>query len=67
MYAKGELYQQAIAETQSALQAYPDRVDLKLLLAKLLVLSNNQTEAVEICSDNSLRQPLLLRCKSDYV
>jgi len=51
MYAKGELYQQAIAETQSALQAYPDRVDLKLLLAKLLVLSNNQTEAVEICSD----------------
>lgn len=57
MYAKGELYQQAIAETQSALQAYPDRVDLKLLLAKLLVLTNNPTEAGEICGDILVGSP----------
>lgn len=57
MYTKGELYQQAIAETQSALQAYPDRVDLKLLLARLLVLTDAHSEAKEICSDILTNNP----------
>jgi len=50
MYAKGELYQQAIAESLSALQADPERIDLKLLLARMYTLTNAETSAAEICT-----------------
>jgi tetratricopeptide (TPR) repeat protein len=51
MYAKGELYQQAIAESLSALQADPARIDLKLLLARMYTITNAENSAAEICND----------------
>ena len=45
MYAKGELYQQAIAELQSTLEIEPDRPDLEVLLARMYYLSGAYTEA----------------------
>jgi len=36
MYARGELYQQAIAECQSALHDDPGRIDLEVILAQML-------------------------------
>ena len=50
MYAKGELYQQAIAELQSALEAEPDRPDLEVLLARMYYLSGAYSESKETCS-----------------
>ena len=50
MYAKGELFQQAINEINSALSTNPERVDLKILLAEMLVKSNAPVQAVEICN-----------------
>lgn len=49
MYAKGELYQQAIAESLSALQADKERNDIKLLLARMYMLTNADSLASEIC------------------
>jgi len=51
MYAKGELYQQAIAESQSALQTDKDRVDLQVLLARVYYLSGAYSESAKACSE----------------
>lgn len=48
MYARGELFQQAIAEIKSALLEDPKRIDLEVLLAKMFYLSGDQTEALEL-------------------
>lgn len=50
MYARGDLYQQAIAEIKSVLKDEPSRIDFKVLLAKMLQVSGSSAEAVEIAS-----------------
>lgn len=50
MYAKGELYQQAINEINAALSLNPQRIDLKVLLAEMLVKSNSPVQAAELCN-----------------
>jgi len=49
MYARGELYQQAIAEALSSLEADNDRIDIKLLLAKMYQSSGSIIEAADTC------------------
>ncbi|MEJ2304632.1 MAG: tetratricopeptide repeat protein, partial [Anaerolineales bacterium] len=50
MYAKGNLYRQAIAEIRTALAEDPQRPDLQVLLAQTYMETNQRVEAVEICS-----------------
>lgn len=50
MYARGDLYQQGIAEARLALVEQPDRVDLELILAKMYYLSNQKILATESCT-----------------
>jgi tetratricopeptide (TPR) repeat protein len=47
-YANSQLYDQAILELRYALQSTPGRVDLQILLAKLLWESQHQLEAGEV-------------------
>jgi tetratricopeptide (TPR) repeat protein len=49
MYAKGNLYQQAIAELTAALSEDPKRIDLQLLQAQMLHLSDRHNEALKTC------------------
>ena len=49
MYARSNLFSQAISETNLALHEHPQRVDLELILARMLMLSNQKIEAVEKC------------------
>ncbi len=51
MYARGNLYRQAIAEAKAALAEDPNRPDLKILLAKLYFQNGQRIEAVETCSE----------------
>ncbi len=51
MYARGELYPQAIAETRAALAEDPQRQDLLVLLARLYYLSDRKNDAAEVCSE----------------
>jgi tetratricopeptide (TPR) repeat protein len=51
MYARGELYPQAIAETRAALAEDPQRLDLLVLLARLYYLSDHKNDAAEVCSE----------------
>lgn len=57
MYAKGELYQQAISEALSLLESDKSRQDIKVLLAKMYSLADHKLEAVEICSDILSQSP----------
>lgn len=50
MYAKGNLYQQAIAETRGILNEDPKRFDLQILLGKMYLKTGKQVEAAEISS-----------------
>jgi len=50
MYAKGELYQQAINEINASLLLNPQRTDLKILLAEMHLKSNAAVQAAEICN-----------------
>lgn len=50
MYAKGELFQQAINEINAALSTNPERADLRILLAEMLLKSNAAVQAAEICN-----------------
>jgi len=50
MYARGELYQQAIAEIRAALAEDPLRVDLEVILARMYFLSGQTVAAIEVCS-----------------
>lgn len=60
MYAKGALYQQAIAELRAALVEDPDRADLQVLLARMYFLNRQRTEAVEACSSLLQKLPYCL-------
>ncbi len=50
MYAKGELYPQAIAEARAALAEDPQRTDLMIILARCYYSSGQEVEATEVCS-----------------
>ncbi len=50
MYARGELYQQAIAEIRVALVEDPQRIDLETLLARMYFLSGQKVAATEVCT-----------------
>jgi DNA uptake protein ComE-like DNA-binding protein/cytochrome c-type biogenesis protein CcmH/NrfG len=50
MYARGDLYQQAMGELRSALLEDPQRTDLQVLLARMYYLSGQKVEAVDVCS-----------------
>lgn len=50
MYARGELYQQAIGEIRAALAEDPKRIDLEIILARMYYMSGMKVEATEVCS-----------------
>jgi len=50
MYARGELYQQAIAEIRAALVEDPQRVDLETLLARMYYHLGQKVAATEVCT-----------------
>jgi cytochrome c-type biogenesis protein CcmH/NrfG len=50
MYARGDLYQQAIAEIRAALTEDPQRVDLEVILARMYFLAGQIVAATEVCS-----------------
>ncbi|PKO00728.1 MAG: hypothetical protein CVU42_02560 [Chloroflexi bacterium HGW-Chloroflexi-4] len=50
MYARGELFQQAITEILSILQEDPRRVDLEVILAKMHFLSGSFEESENECN-----------------
>ncbi|MFZ0533875.1 MAG: tetratricopeptide repeat protein [Anaerolineales bacterium] len=49
MYAKGGLYDQAIAELHAAISEDPNRPDLQLLLAQMFYQTSQRVEAVDTC------------------
>ena len=50
MYMRGELYDQAIGEINSALSEDPNRIDLEVILAKIYFNLGQKVEATETCS-----------------
>jgi tetratricopeptide (TPR) repeat protein len=50
MYARGELFSQAIGEARSAIAEDPQRIDLEIILARMYYLSGQKVEATEVCS-----------------
>jgi len=50
MYARGELYPQAIAEIKAAILEDQSRVDLEVILARLYFLLDQKIESTETCS-----------------
>ncbi len=50
MYARGELFQQAIAEIRAAVAENPQRIDLEIILARMYYLNGQKVTATEICS-----------------
>ncbi len=57
MYARGELYAQAIAEIKAALTEDPNRVDLEVIMARLYYLLGHKLEATETASKLISRLP----------
>jgi len=49
MYAKGGLFDQAIAELRAAIAEDPNRPDLQLLLAQMFYQTSQRVEAVDTC------------------
>lgn len=60
MYARGSLYQQAIAELRAALADDPHRPDLQVLLARMYFMAGQQVEAVDTCSSLIKKLPYCL-------
>ena len=60
MYAKGNLYDQAIAELRATLAEDPQRADLQVMLAQMYAKSGQTNEALEICSGLIQRFPYCL-------
>ena len=50
MYARGNLFQQAIGELRAAIAEDPSRIDLQVLLAEMYYRNGQNTEVVETCS-----------------
>ncbi|MHC1740992.1 MAG: tetratricopeptide repeat protein [Anaerolineaceae bacterium] len=57
MYARGELYPQAIAEIKSALAEDGKRLDLKVLLAKMDFLLGDASESINLCNQLIVELP----------
>jgi competence ComEA-like helix-hairpin-helix protein len=51
MYARGNLYEQAISELRSALSEDPQRVDLLVLLAQMYYHIGQRVEAIDVCNN----------------
>ena len=49
MYARGELFQQAISEIKAILEEDPKRKDLEVILAKMLYFSGSIEESITLC------------------
>ena len=63
-YAHSQLYDEAILELRRALQAEPERIDLQVLLAKLLWDSQHRVEAGEVAIDVLERLPYCLEANA---
>ena len=50
MYARGDLFQQAIAEAKVALSENPERVELEVILARMFFNSGQKVSATEVAS-----------------
>ena len=50
LYAKGDLYRQAIAEIRAALAEDPNRFDLEVILARMYSLLGQKVEAIDVAS-----------------
>ncbi len=50
MYAKSDLYEQAIAEIRATLAMDPKRPDLQVLLGKMYAKNGQNADAIEVCS-----------------
>jgi competence ComEA-like helix-hairpin-helix protein len=60
MYARGNLYQQAIGELRAALAEDPQRSDLQVMLARMYFMAGQKVEAVETCSNLLKKLPYCL-------
>lgn len=60
MYAKGGLFDQAIAELRAAITEDPNRPDLQLLLAQMFFQISQRLEAVETCVNILKKLPYCL-------
>ena len=60
MYAKGSLYDQAIAELRAALSEDPQRPDLQILLAQMHFYAGQRVEAVDAASNLLKKFPYCL-------
>jgi cytochrome c-type biogenesis protein CcmH/NrfG len=60
MYAKGGLFDQAIAELRAAISEDPNRPDLQVLLAQMFYQTSQRVEAVETCVKVLKKLPLCL-------
>src|SRR5512135_2950761 len=60
MYAKGGLFDQAIAELRAAISEEPNRPDLQLLLAEMFFQTSQRVEAVETCANILKKIPFCL-------
>jgi cytochrome c-type biogenesis protein CcmH/NrfG len=60
MYARGDLYPQAIAEIRAALAEDHNRIDLLVLLARMYFQSGQKLEATEICSSLISKLPFCI-------
>jgi competence ComEA-like helix-hairpin-helix protein len=49
MYAKGNLFQQAIAELRAEISEDPNRFDLRIFLAKMYIQIGETTKAIDSC------------------
>jgi cytochrome c-type biogenesis protein CcmH/NrfG len=60
MYAKGGLFDQAIAELRAAIAEDPNRLDLQLLLAQMYFETSQHVEAVDTCANVLKKLPFCL-------
>jgi tetratricopeptide (TPR) repeat protein len=60
MYAKGGLFDQAVAELRSAIAEDPNRPDLQLLLAEMYYQTEQRIDAVEACANIIKKIPYCL-------
>ncbi len=51
MYARGDLYQQAITEALAALAEDTQRLDIQVVLARMYNLTGQRVKAAEVCID----------------
>jgi competence ComEA-like helix-hairpin-helix protein len=60
MYAKSDLYEQAIAEIRSNLAVDSQRTDLQVLLAKMYAKNGQNAKAIEVCGSLVQHLPFCL-------